>query len=85
VAPLLAARTFTAPEPLPDYGLDKPVATVAYVRGGQAVTTLLVGSPDFDAAGFYVREPGGPDVYLVLSDNLRPVLALVGINEPAPS
>jgi len=85
VAPLLAARTFGAPEPLPDYGLDHPVAVITYVRGGAPVAVLRVGSPDFDAHGFYVSRPGDSDVYLVLSANLAPVLTLIGIATPAPS
>jgi hypothetical protein len=85
LAPLPSARRFVPSESLADYGLDKPVASVDYVRHGVTAHHLLVGSTDFDAHDFYVDQPGDPAVYLVLSGNLRPALDLVGIVTPVPS
>jgi hypothetical protein len=84
-APLLAAKTIPPAdlEPLSEYGLDDPVATITYAAPGSSIV-LSVGGPDFDAHGFYVDRPGDRDVYLVLSANVRPLLMLVGIATPAP-
>lgn len=85
LAPLFAARTFTVHGPLGEYGLDPPVAKVAYLRDGTTVQRLVIGGTDFDAHGFYVQVVGDPAVYLVLSANIRPALAAIGIATPAPT
>jgi hypothetical protein len=82
LAPLLAARTFAQHQPLAQYGLDRPVAEVAFVRAGAATERLFVGATDFDATGYYVDRAGDPAVYLVLTTELAPALGLVGIVTP---
>ena len=78
-APLLAGRVFDAPEPAASYGLDAPRATLVYrlTSGGERV--LRVGAENFDRRSFYVRRDGDVRVFLVPADQLRPLLALVGV------
>jgi hypothetical protein len=83
--PLLAARTFTRPDPLATYGLDTPQAVLLYERGIGGAAVVQIGAANFDRHGIYARRPADQVVFLVLADTLRPVLALVGISIANPS
>lgn len=83
LAPLVAARTFSRSPSLADYGLDHPMLLIAYVRAGATVTTVDIGSPNFDGHGYYARRVGDPRVFLVLRDALVPALTAAGI-APVP-
>ena len=85
VAPLLAGRVFDHPDTLATYGLDRPPARLQYTRPDSTVLVLLVGNANFDRHGVYVKRQGEPTVYLTPADQLRPVLALVGIDIAPPS
>jgi hypothetical protein len=85
LAPLLTARDFGPRTNLADYGLDRPEASLTYRQGAAVVATVSIGSPDFDRRGFYAMRAGDPAVDLVLSDPIRPVLALVGIVVAPPA
>lgn len=84
-APLLAARTFAAPQALSEYGLDQPRATLTYVAGGHTVAVVALGGTDFDNHGVYVRRVGDPRVFLVVATTAAPLLALVGVTLPPPT
>jgi uncharacterized protein DUF4340 len=77
-APLLTARLLASPEPLTSYGLDAPVATIVY-EGATRTRTVAVGDANFDGHGYYVQRQGDRRVFLVPADQLRPILALVGL------
>ena len=85
LVPLVAARSFVPTEPLASYGLDPPAARLTYDRSSGAPLTLLVGSAGFDAHFVYVMDPVGRLVYTVASDQLRAVLAQVGVTVPQPT
>lgn len=84
LAPLLMARDF-GPQPLAQYGLDHPQASIEYQSGGRVSATVRIGATDFDRRGFYALLDGDRRVFLVLSDPVRPVLALVGITVAPPA
>ena len=79
VVPLHTARVFEADEPLPEYGLDRPLARIRFLRrDGGAPVVLTVGAENFDGSAYYVQRQGDDAVYLVLDDQLDPALTLVG-------
>lgn len=83
LAPLVAARTFSAPVSVADYGLDRPLTSLTYIRHGLAATVVEIGAPNFDGHGYYARRIGDPRVYLVLRDAVVPALEAAGFT-PAP-
>jgi hypothetical protein len=84
LAPLLATRRLPAPGPPSEYGLDQPQARLLYqARDGRTIE-VVIGAPNFDNHFLYARGPRSETVFLVPADTLRPVLALVGIQLPAP-
>jgi hypothetical protein len=85
LAPLLIARNFGPQTALGDYGLDHPEAQLSYRSGATVVATVYIGAANFDRHGFYAKREADPDVYLLLADAIRPVLALVGIRVAPPS
>lgn len=91
LAPLLAARTIAAAEPLASYGLDPPAATLEYALAAgasemAATVVVEVGRSDFDHHFVYVvRPPDRTTIDLVPTGVLAPVLARVGITLPPPS
>jgi hypothetical protein len=80
--PLLAARVFSHPQPLSEYGLDQPQGQLRYQPERGAPVEVAIGGPTFDAQGIYVSRPGDARVFLVFVDRLRPVLAAIGIELP---
>jgi hypothetical protein len=84
VAPLVTGRVFASKESLDAYGLAGTQARLDYFKASGESTTLRIGAPTFDAHGFYVQKAGDPRVYVVPGDNLRPLLARVGLVYPAP-
>jgi len=80
----VTARIFANPDPLAEYGLDRPRAVLVFVLNSGGSVTLWIGSADFDRRGVYVGKPEDPRVYLAPADALRPVLALVGITLAPP-
>ena len=80
--PLLAARAFAHPQPLVEYGLDRPQGQLRYEPASGAPVELAIGGPTFDARGIYLSRRGDARVFLVFVDRLRPVLAAVGIELP---
>lgn len=94
VVPLRAAKAFIPPEPLSSYGLVPPAARIVFT-GSDGAITVIVGAPTFDSHFVYVMRSGGGSgsvaggaantVYTVPADQLRAVLALVGVNVPAPA
>jgi hypothetical protein len=82
VVPLRAARAFAQPQPLPEYGLDRPQGRLRYQPERGAPVELALGGLTFDARGIYVSRPGDARVFLVFVDRLRPVLNAVGIEVP---
>jgi hypothetical protein len=76
--PPLVVRVFDAEEPLANYGLDDPQATIEVTVDSEAAPVLLsVGDENFDASAFYVQRAGDERVWLVLDDSIRPLLALI--------
>jgi hypothetical protein len=84
LAPLLATRRLPAPGPPSEYGLDRPQARLLYRARDGRTTEVVIGAPNFDHHFLYARGLGSEAVFLVPADTLRPVLALVGIELPAP-
>jgi hypothetical protein len=84
-APLLTARILQDPLELSEYGLDRPVATVTYERDAGPALVVRVGSATFDARGVYVMRDGDRRVFMALAEQLRPLLALVGVRVPPPT
>ena len=80
--PLLAARAFSHPQPLVEYGLDQPQGQLRYQPERGAPIEVSIGGPTFDARGVYVARPGDGRVFLVFVDRLRPVLSAMGIELP---
>jgi hypothetical protein len=80
--PLLAARAFSHPQPLVEYGLDQPQGQLRYQPSRGAPIEVAIGGPTFDARGIYVARRGDARVFLVFVDRLRPVLATIGIELP---
>ena len=78
LAPLLMARDFGPQASLADYGLAQPAATLTY-ESAAGTLTVSVGQPNFDRSGYYARRGDRPNVYLVLSGPVKPVLSLVGV------
>jgi hypothetical protein len=86
LAPLLIARDLGPAASLAEFGLDRVTATLTYIPvTATAPTVISIGNPDFDHHGFYATRSGNPRVYLVLSDGVRPALALVGDIVAAPT
>jgi len=85
LAPLLIARTVDRPGPPSDYGLDAPLATLAYQLAPAPPLMVTIGGTNFDRSLFYVQRAGDPTVYAVLAEAVRPVLALVGIQVSPPA
>jgi len=85
VAPLLAARRLTRPEPASSYGLDHPRARLVYRKVAGSEVDVDVGAPSFDGHLVYARLPGRAAVYLLAADALRPLLAMAGVGLPARS
>ena len=79
ITPLLAAKSFRPDEPLSSYGLAPPVARLVLRSRAGTTITLVVGSPTFDNHFIYLARPGGTLVYTVAADQLRSLLALVGV------
>ena len=82
--PLLATRLLDRPAPLPEYGLDRPQATLSYRSPTGSTVDVDIGQPNFDRHFVYAQRRGRPGVYLLPADGLRPVLALVGIDVQPP-
>jgi hypothetical protein len=80
--PLLAARAFSHPQPLVEYGLDQPQGQLRYQPERGAPVEVAIGGPTFDARGIYVSRRGDARVFLVFVDRLRPVLGAIGIELP---
>ena len=80
--PLLAARVFSHPQPLLEYGLDQPQGHLRYQPEHGAAVELAIGGPTFDTRGIYLSRPGDARVFLVFVDRLRSVLAAIGIELP---
>ncbi|MCU1464020.1 MAG: hypothetical protein JWO37_4095 [Acidimicrobiales bacterium] len=84
LAPLLAARTVPAAEPLASYGLDPPQARVEYATTTGDRILVEIGHTDFDHHFVYVvRPPDRATVDLVPTSVLAPLLARVGIALPS--
>lgn len=83
IAPLLAAKGFRPVEALPEYGLDPARARLVYRRRRGSATVLLLGGTTFDDHFVYVMKPSGSSIYTVAADQLRPLLALVGVAVPS--
>ena len=79
ITPLLAAKSFRPDEPLSSYGLAPPVGRLVLRTRAGATTTLVVGGPTFDNHFVYVSRPGRRLVYTVPADQVRSLLALVGV------
>ena len=75
VVPFLVRRVFDAAEPLHDYGLDAPVATVVFANGDGSTITLAIGGHDLDDSAYYVQRIGDARIWLVLADSVQPLLA----------
>lgn len=84
LTPLLATRLLDRPAPLSEYGLDHPQATLTYTSPTGSTADVDIGQPNFDRHFVYAQRRGRPGVYLLPADNLRPVLALVGIEVQPP-
>ncbi|MBV8982476.1 MAG: DUF4340 domain-containing protein [Acidimicrobiia bacterium] len=84
LTPLLATRLLDRPGPLGEYGLDHPQATLTYASGTGSTTDVDIGQPNFDRHFVYGERRGSAGVYLLPTDTLGPVLALVGIDIQPP-
>ncbi|MBV9286118.1 MAG: DUF4340 domain-containing protein [Acidimicrobiia bacterium] len=84
LTPLLASRLLARPAPLSEYGLDRPQAALTYTNSTGSTAEVDIGQPNFDRHFVYAQRRGRPGVYLLPADNLRPVLALVGIDVQPP-
>ncbi len=74
VVPFLVRRVFDPTEPLADYGLDRPSATITFAMADRTTITLVVGGRDLDQTAYYVQRVGDTEVWLVLTDSLQPLL-----------
>jgi len=84
LTPLLATRALDRPAPLPEYGLDRPQAELAYHGSSGSTVVVEIGNVNFDRHFLYALRRGTATVYLVPADTLRPALSLVGIVTKPP-
>ncbi len=84
LTPLRASRVFDRPLPLSEYGLDHPQAALTYKGPNGSTASVDIGQSNFDRHFVYAQRRGQAPVYLLPSDTLRGVLALVGIEIKPP-
>src|SRR5215212_711280 len=72
---LQALAVLTSATNLAQYNLDKPAMQVIVKSNGAKPTkhTLYIGSTTVDGAGYYVKEPDNPKVYIVSNVTIEPM------------